>query len=67
MCAYLEYNKTERLTISRTATHETERGDHDFCLSRSHYAHTDPTSREREAIARIEPTTSSPGVARSTD
>ena len=29
--------KTERLTISRAATHETELGDHDFCLSRSHY------------------------------
>ena len=24
--------KTERLTIPRAATHETERGDHDFCL-----------------------------------
>ena len=28
-------------------THETARGDHDFCLSRSHYTDTDPTSRER--------------------
>ena len=28
--------KTERLTILRAATHETELGDHDFCLSRSH-------------------------------
>ena len=27
--------KTERLTILRAATHETELGDHDFCLSRS--------------------------------
>ena len=34
--------KTERLTILRAATHEIERGDHDFCLSRSHYADTDP-------------------------
>ena len=25
------------LTILRVATHETERRDHDFCLSRSHY------------------------------
>ena len=24
-----------------------ERGDHDFCLSRSHYIDTDPTSRDR--------------------
>ena len=39
--------KTERLTILRAATHETELGDHDFCLSRSHYTDTDPTSRER--------------------
>ena len=28
-------SKTERLTILRAATHETELGDHDFCLSRS--------------------------------
>ena len=26
--------------------HKTERGDHDFCLSRSHYTDTDPSSRE---------------------
>ena len=45
--------KTERLTILRTATHETERGDHDFCLSRSHYTDTNPTSRERAATAGI--------------
>ena len=32
--------ETERLTILRAATHETALGDHDFCLSRSHY--TDP-------------------------
>ena len=25
--------------------HETERGDHDFCLSQSHYTEIDPTSR----------------------
>ena len=36
---------TERLTILRAATHETELGNHDFCLSRSHYTDTDPTSR----------------------
>ena len=58
--------KTERLTILRAATHETELGDHDFCLSRSHYTDTDPTSREQVATAGIEPRTSSPGVARST-
>ena len=28
--------RQERLTILRAATHETELGDHDFCLSRSH-------------------------------
>ena len=54
--------KTERLRILRAATHETELGDHDFCLSRSHYTDTDPTSRERAAAAGIEPGTSSPGV-----
>ena len=59
--------KTERLTILRAATHETELGDHDFCLSRSHYTDTDPTSRERAATTGIEPGTSSQGVARSTD
>ena len=59
--------KTERLTIFCAATHETELGYHDFCLSRSHYADTDPTSREWAATAGIEPGTSSPGVARSTD
>ena len=48
-----------RLTILRAATHETERGDHDFCLSRSHYTDNDPTSRERAATAGIEPRTSS--------
>ena len=54
---------TERLTILRAATHETELRDHDFCLSRSHNSNTDPTSRERAATARIESGTSSPGVA----
>ena len=29
--------KTERLTILRAVTHETEWEDHGFCLSRSHY------------------------------
>ena len=51
----------------RAATHETELGDHDYCLNRSHYTDTDPASRERAAIAGIGPGTSSPGVARSTD
>ena len=58
--------RQERLTIVRAATHETELGDHDFCLSRSHYTDTDPTCRERATTAGIEPGTSSPGVARST-
>ena len=58
--------RQERLAILRAATHETELGDHDFCLSRSHYTDTDPTCRERAATAGIEPGTSSPGVARST-
>ena len=58
--------RQERLTILRAATHETELGDHNFCLSRSHYTDTDPTCRERAATAGIEPGTSSPGVARST-
>ena len=59
--------KTERLTILRAAPHETELGDHDFCLSRSHYTDTDPTSKEGVATAGMEPVTSSPGVARSID
>ena len=59
--------KTERLTILHAATHETELGDHDFYLSRSHYPDNDPTSSERAATAGIEPGTFSPGVARSTD
>ena len=58
--------RQERLAILRAATHETELGDHDFCLSRLHYTDTDPTCRERAATAGIEPGTSSPGVARST-
>ena len=41
--------KTDVLTILRAATYESERGDHDFCLSRSHYTDTDLTSRERVA------------------
>ena len=45
--------RQERLTILRAATHETELGDHDFCLSRSHYTDTDPTCRERAATAGI--------------
>ena len=38
--------RQERLTILRAATHETELGDHDFCLSRSHY--TDEQEEEEE-------------------
>ena len=58
--------RQERLTILCAATHETELGDHDFCLSRSHYTDTDPTSREPAATAGIEHGSSSPGIARST-
>ena len=56
-----------RRKILRAATYETEWGDHDFLLSRSHYTGTDPTSRERAASTGIEPRTSSPGDAHSTD
>ena len=61
--------RVPRLTSDnlRAATHETERGDHDFCLRWSYYTDTDPSSRERAATAGIEPKTSSPGAARSTD
>ena len=59
--------KQSVLTILRAATHKTEQGDHDFCLSRSHYTDTDPTRREQAATAGIKPRTSSPGVACSTD
>ena len=56
-------------TIIRAATHETEIGDHDFCLIRSHYTDTDSTSREwvRMATAGIEPGNSSPGGDRFVD
>ena len=56
-----------RLIILRAATHKTERGDHYFCLNRSHYTDTDPTGKEREATAGIESRISSPRVVRSTD
>ena len=48
-------------------TRQSERGDHDLCLSRSHYTDMNSTSRERAATAGVEPRTSSPGVAHSTD
>ena len=32
-----------------------ERGDHDFCLRRSHYIDTNPTGRELVARVGIEP------------
>ena len=32
--------------VLQIATHKTELGDHDFCLSLSHLTDTDPTSRE---------------------
>ena len=62
-----DWSQGGRLTSLRDATHETERGDHDFCLSQSHYTNTDPNSEERAATAGIAPRTSSPEVARSND
>ena len=53
-----------RLTILSAATYETELGDHDFCLSRSHYTDTDPTTRERVASDWIGGAVSSVGRAR---
>ena len=38
-----------RLKILRVIAHDTERGDRDFYLSRSHYTDIDPTSKERAA------------------
>ena len=43
------------MTILHAATHETELGDHDFCLSRSHHTDTNPTSREGATTAGIKP------------
>ena len=63
---FLTSSSTTRL-YRGAATDDTELGDHDFCLSRSQYTDTDPTSRERAATVRIEPATFSPEVARSTD
>ena len=40
--------QTEHLAILRAATHETELGDHDFCLSRSYYTYTENRESERE-------------------
>ena len=41
-------SQDRRLTLLRGATHETEWGDHDFCLSRSHYTDTtQPVGSER--------------------
>ena len=36
---------------------DTERGNRDFCLSRSHYTNTDSANKERAPGAGIEPTT----------
>ena len=55
-------HKTDVLTILQAATHNTERGNHNFCLSQSHNTDTNPTSWEPAATAGFEPTTSSPGV-----
>ena len=46
---------------------ETGRGHHDFCLSRSQFTGSDPTSKERTPAVGIESTISWPEVARSTD
>ena len=67
MFGFLTSSSATKLYRGRAATHKAEWRDHDFCLSWSHYTDTDPTSRERAATAVIEPTTSSPGVACSTD
>ena len=40
--------KTERLTILRAATHETELLDYDFCLSRRERERERESERERE-------------------
>ena len=56
----------DSFTRCKTET-ETEGGDHDFCLRRSHYIDNNPISWERVAAAGIEPRTSSSGVAHSTD
>ena len=46
--------KTERLTILRAATYETELGDHDFCLNRSHYTdHNRIQTNEISTVCRI--------------
>ena len=56
--------RVPRLTSDNfTCCHtETERGDHDFCLSRTHYTDTDPTSREQVAIGGIKPRTQKESV-----
>ena len=55
------------LAMLRTATNETERGDHDFRFSQSHHTDIEPTIREQAATAEFEPRTSSPGVVCCTD
>ena len=42
------YPSPKRLTILGAARHETEWGDHDFCLSRSHLYGQRKRKRERE-------------------
>ena len=64
LVGFLTYSSTTRLYRGRAprpvcVPHTRQRGDHDFCLSRSHYTDTDPISRERATTARIEPRTSS--------
>ena len=38
--------RVPRMTPDNFTCYHTERGDHDFCLSRLHYTDTDPISRE---------------------
>ena len=45
----LSRGQVPRLTSDNAATHETERGDHAFCLRQSHYTDTDSASRSERA------------------
>ena len=55
---------SDNFTLCHT---ESERGDRNFCLSRSHYTDTYPTCWKWAPGEGIEPTTSSAGVACSND
>ena len=49
--------KSDKFTCCLT---ETERGDHDLCLSRSHFTETNPTNKEREVARSIDSDTPFP-------